>query len=157
VAAQDFRSRAPAIALAGGVLSVGFIALAWGRGRPLDWMVFTPLAAVSGLLAVAAASGFVFRVGSESVEVRLLGLRLCRLPLAGVTQVEVDRVSAVAQHGGWGVRGPRANRAYLLGSGRGVRLRWPDRQVFLGYEDADALRDSIQRQGACRVGPSSRR
>jgi hypothetical protein len=146
VTPEQFRSRGPVIAVIGALLSLGFIALALHRGGWLDWIAFAPLAAAMGLLAAAAATGLRYRVGADHVEVRVLNVALTRIPTGDITRVESEQVSPVRRYGGWGIRGTRQDRAYLVGRGRGVRLHLRDRQVFLGYDDAEALRNSIRRR-----------
>lgn len=147
-AIEHFRSRGSVVAVCCGLLSLFLVAMAWHRGRTIDWLMTTPLVAVAALLAAAAADGFLYGVSPEVVEVRILGLSLERIQTREIARLEVDEVSPIWRYGGWGVRGTRADRAYLAGTGRGVRLHLRDREVLLGCRDAEALHDSIVRHGA---------
>ncbi len=126
-----------------------------GQGEP--WgdrpMSDTALAVVGGsfaLLGLAliwlfASLKLITEVHPDAISIRFAPMRASRIPLAGVSAVEVVTVRPIRDFGGWGVRRGRGMKAYLARGNTGVRIRRSDgKDLFVGSQQADDLAAAIR-------------
>lgn len=105
--------------------------------------------AVTGVLligcAVWAYSGFVYRVTTAGLEIRMLGMPIRFIPAQDILSVQAQECSPLADFGGWGIRGTSDMRAYIWGGNRCVQIRTNDgERIYLGIDAAHQMAQQIE-------------
>jgi hypothetical protein len=133
-----------AVILAGlGAAAVGLPTALGATGLALT------IPAVVGVLMVACAvwaySGFVYRVSTSGVEIRMLGMSIRFIAAADIQSVQAQQCNPLTDFGGWGIRGIGEMRAYIWGGHRCVQIR-TDRgeRIYLGIDAAHQLAQQIE-------------
>ena len=105
--------------------------------------------ALVGLLMIACAiwaySGFVYRVTTAGLEIRMLGMPIRFIPAGDITDVESRSCNPLTDFGGWGIRGMGNMRAYIWGGNRCVQIHTHSGdKIFLGLAESDQLARELE-------------
>jgi hypothetical protein len=115
-------------------------------GLPLWMLVFGPRSAMVVLVPInllmlyglgAFVGGFRYRILPEGIEVRNMFRRLTYIAVSEIEAVDVCETNALADWGGWGVRGSSRARAFILGGEKTLHLKLRDRELWLGLKNAE--------------------
>lgn len=99
---------------------------------------------IVGFLLLACAlwafTGFVYRITSAGLEIRMLGFPIRFVPAMDIASVEAKDCNPLTDFGGWGIRGIGQMRAYIWGGNRCVYVRThAGDKIYLGIGDADRM------------------
>jgi hypothetical protein len=113
-------------------------------------ILLKPAGPVSGILltvgflllacALWAFTGFVYRITTAGLEIRMLGFPIRFVPALDIASVHAKACNPLTDFGGWGIRGIGRMRAYMWGGDRCVYLQThAGDQIYLGIRDADRM------------------
>lgn len=90
-------------------------------------------------VTLQAFGGFRYRVTSTGVEVRTGGIRVCSIPKTNIEDYRVAQIDPLGDFGGWGIRMLPGKRAFIWHGHEAVRIRTPQRTVYLGHDQPERL------------------
>ena len=133
--------RAPLAALLFAVLAAVFLGIAIKLPPAPIWLRILLYAVTALMLWVItqAWGGFRYRVTSTGVEVRTGGIRVCTIPKANIQDYRVAQIDPLGDFGGWGIRMLPGRRAFIWHGHEAVRIRTPQRTVYLGHDQPERL------------------
>lgn len=133
--------RAPMAAFLFAIMTAVFLVIAFKMPPSPIWLRFL-LYAVSALMLwviTQAWGGFRYRITSTGVEVRTGGIRVYSIPKANIQEYRVAQCDPLCDFGGWGVRVLPGKRAFIWHGHEAVRIRTPQRTVYLGHDQPERL------------------
>jgi hypothetical protein len=90
--------------------------------------------------AVWAYTGFIYRITTAGLEIRMLGFPIRFVPAMDITAMQAKDCNPLTDFGGWGIRGIGKMRAYIWGGNRCVYLQThAGDEIYLGIRDADRM------------------
>ena len=133
--------RAPLAAVLFAVLAGLFLVIAFKLPPSPIWLRILLYAVTALMLWVItqAWGGFRYRVTSTGVEVRTGGIRVCSIPKANIQEYRVAQIDPLGDFGGWGIRMLPGKRAFIWHGHEAVRIRTPQRTVYLGHDQPERL------------------
>ncbi len=133
--------RAPLAAVLFAVLAGLFLVIAFKLPPSPIWLRFLLYAVTALMLWVItqAWGGFRYRITSTGVEVRTGGIRVCSIPKANIQEYRVAQIDPLGDFGGWGIRMLPGKRAFIWHGHEAVRIRTPQRTVYLGHDQPERL------------------
>jgi hypothetical protein len=147
------------------VLALGLAALAWwlfvrqvvlgrefGDNPAPDWAMWLLWAVIGVVLPLTFMFvRLVLEVTDEGVLVRFVPLTRRLIRLEEIESLEVRTYNALAEYGGWGIKGWTGSKiAYNVSGNQGVDLTLRDgRRIMLGSQRADELAAAIE----ARISP----
>jgi len=142
------------------VLALGLAALAWwlfvrqvvlgqefGDNPAPDWAMWLLWAVIGVALPLTFMfARLVLDVTDQEVVVRFVPLTRRVIRLDEIESLEVRTYNALAEYGGWGIKGWTGSKmAYNVSGNRGVDLTLRDgRRIMLGSQRADELATAIE-------------
>jgi Domain of unknown function (DUF1648) len=90
-------------------------------------------------VTLQAFGGFRYRVTSTGVEVRTGGIRVCSIAKANIEDYRIAQIDPLGDFGGWGIRMLPGKRAFIWHGHEAVRIRTPQRTVYLGHDQPERL------------------
>ena len=90
-------------------------------------------------VTLQAFGGFRYRITSTGVEVRTGGIRVCTIPKANIQDYRIAQIDPLGDFGGWGIRMLPGKRAFIWHGHEAVRIRTPQRTVYLGHDQPERL------------------
>jgi hypothetical protein len=90
-------------------------------------------------VTLQAFGGFRYRITSTGVEVRTGGIRVCSIAKANIEDYRVAQIDPLGDFGGWGMRMLPGKRAFIWHGHEAVRIRTPQRTVYLGHDQPERL------------------
>jgi len=133
--------RAPLAALLFAVLAAVFLGIAIKLPPAPIWLRILLYAVTALMLWVItqAWGGFRYRVTSTGVDVRTGGIRVCSISKASIQDYRVAQIDPLGDFGGWGIRMLPGRRAFIWHGHEAVRIRTPQRTVYLGHDQPERL------------------
>ncbi len=133
--------RAPLAAVLFAVLAGVFLVIAFKLPPSPMWLRLLLYAVTALMLWVItqAWGGFRYRITSTGVEVRTGGIRVCSIPKANIQEYRVAQIDPLGDFGGWGIRMLPGKRAFIWHGHEAVRIRTPQRTVYLGHDQPERL------------------
>jgi Protein of unknown function (DUF1648) len=133
--------RAPLAALLFAVLAAVFLGIAIKLPPAPIWLRILLYAVTALMLWVItqAWGGFRYRVTSTGVDVRTGGIRVCSIPKATIQDYRIAQIDPLGDFGGWGIRMLPGKRAFIWHGHEAVRIRTPQRTVYLGHDQPERL------------------
>jgi hypothetical protein len=130
-----------------GLVGVCFIALPIGMSFALPWpLLGSIIAAIAGAyIAAMGLTGFTYRVTTRGIEIRGVLGPLAYVASNDIRSFSLENVRPLRDFGGWGIRGPNSDRAYILGSGRVVSIVHANGRLHLGADHPEALMALLNR------------
>jgi hypothetical protein len=105
--------------------------------------------------AIWAFTGFIYRVTSAGLEIRMLGVPLRFIRASDIDSYRAEECNPLTDFGGWGIRGIGAMRAYIWGGHRCVHLHTlAGDEIYLGMADPDRLVAALQTMSPPLLHPS---
>ncbi len=90
--------------------------------------------------AIWAFTGFVYRITSAGLEVRMLGMPIRFIAASEIDSFRAEDCNPLTDFGGWGIRGVGHMRAYIWGGNRCVHLHtFGGDEIYLGLQEADRM------------------
>ena len=123
-----------------GLLSFFELNEALGKESNVAVALFT--AALIGAGIFTLSSRLLTEVGSSGlcVQFKPLHRRARLIPLTDATRIEAINFSPLRDYGGWGIRGGKKRRAYIMRGRAGVRITFADgRTLLIGSQRANEL------------------
>jgi hypothetical protein len=90
-------------------------------------------------VTLQAWGGFRYRVTSTGIDVRTGGIRVCSIPKATIQDYRIAQIDPLGDFGGWGIRMLPGRRAFIWHGHEAVRIRTPQRTVYLGHDQPERL------------------
>jgi hypothetical protein len=133
--------RAPLAALLFAVLAAVFLGIAIKLPPAPIWLRILLYAVTALMLWVItqAWGGFRYQVTSTGVDVRTGGIRVCSISKASIQDYRVAQIDPLGDFGGWGIRMLPGRRAFIWHGHEAVRIRTPQRTVYLGHDQPERL------------------
>ncbi len=95
--------------------------------------------------AIWAFTGFVYRITTAGLEIRMLGVPIRFISAKEVDSYGVEGCNPLTDFGGWGIRGIGHMRAYIWGGNRCVHLRtFGGDEIYLGIDDPDRMARELE-------------
>ena len=90
--------------------------------------------------AIWAFTGFVYRITTAGVEVRMLGMPIRFIAAGEIDSYRAEECNPLTDFGGWGIRGIGHMRAYIWGGKRCVHVHTlAGDEIYLGVADPDRM------------------
>ncbi|HEY3929379.1 MAG TPA: DUF1648 domain-containing protein [Candidatus Koribacter sp.] len=144
VALERHGSNRAAAGLAGVAVAMLGLPLALdvsGPGR----MIPAVVGFVTLICAIWAYTGFVYRLSTNGLEIRMLGVPIRFVSAAQIASVNARACDALKDFGGWGIRGIGNMRAYVWGGDRCVHIHThAGEDIYLGSSDAQQLARELE-------------
>ena len=107
------------------------------------------------LCAIWAFTGFVYRVSTAGLEIRMLGVPIRFIPAGEIDSYAAESCNPLVDFGGWGIRGIGHMRAYIWGGRQclHVHTKAAD-EVYLGSEDPAAMVMALRSVAPMLLGES---
>jgi Protein of unknown function (DUF1648) len=133
--------RAPLAALLFTILAGLFLIIALKLPPSPIWLRILLYAVTALMLWVISQAwgGFHYRVTSTGVDVRTGGIRICSIPKATIQDYRIAQIDPLGDFGGWGIRMLPGKRAFIWHGHEAVRIRTPQRTVYLGHDQPERL------------------
>jgi len=114
--------------------------------------VVAALAGLVGLWALALlARGFTYRFSRQGVDVLGFAGHVFHVPASDIERFEIASVDALRDYGGWGIRGSRQHRGYILDGAKGVRIITKEGDLFLAHDDPSRLSEHLRQLMVARA------
>lgn len=95
--------------------------------------------------AIWAYSGFVYRLTTAGLEIRMFGMPIRFIPSSDIDSVQARSCNPLTDFGGWGIRGLGNMRAYIWGGTRCVAIHTRNgEKIYLGLAESDQLAREIE-------------
>jgi hypothetical protein len=106
---------------------------------------------IGGYVVWLSWGGFKYRFTSSGLEITGAGRSLQFIAANDIQQYAVERVNALRDFGGWGIRGTAERRAYIWGGDQVVRIRTRIGEVLLGSSEPERLIEHLRALGGGRL------
>lgn len=133
--------RAPLAALLFAILAGVFLIIALKLPPSPIWLriLLYSVTALMFWVITQAWGGFRYRITSTGLEVRTGGIRVYSIAKANIQEYRIAQIDPLGDFGGWGIRMLPGKRAFIWHGHEAVRIRTPQRTVYLGHDQPERL------------------